>query len=226
MLNNFFNNYNTMGEQGLFEDLVIESIRAYGVETHYVVRQEGNLDRILNEDDIPKYEDTYAIEMYLKTVDGWGGEGDFLSKFGLQVRDSVTLVVAKKVFRNGVFNHDSTRPAPQEGDLIWLPFCRKLFEVMFVEPEAVFYQGGALQSYELRCELYEFSNEDMSDAKDILWGIIPDSEDTNEVDSLEELQEIDPIANNKDFHDEEQRIVDFSERDPFSEDIEWVKRND
>lgn len=225
-LNPFFNPYSTIGEQGLFEDLAIESIRIHGIETFYIKRTNGSLDRILNEDDIPTYEDVYGIEMYVKSVDGFGGEGDFLSKFGLQVRDSITLVVADKVFNRGIFAHDSERPRPMEGDLIWLPFCRKLFEIMFVEREAVFYQGGKLQTHELRCELFEWTNDDMNAAEDIIWSDIPEQESTSGIDSMEELQEIDPIANNKDFYDEEQLIVDFTETDPFSENITWVKRED
>lgn len=221
----FFNNYVYKPEQTLWEDLVIESIRIFGIDVIYIKRQEGEIDRILNEDDIPKYKDAYQIEMYVKNVDGFGGEGDFLSKFGLQIRDQMTLVVSRKVFDRGVTKHDDTRKRPMEGDIIWLPFCKKMFEISFVEHESVFYQGGALQAYEVRMELMEWSNENLDDDLDEYLGSdINDRFLTDDIDSLEDLAEIDPIANNKDFHDEEQEIVDFSESDPFSENVDWVKR--
>ena len=222
----FFSNYTHMSEQTLWEDLVIESIRIFGLDVFYIKRTDGAIDRILNEDDIPTYEDAYQIEMYVKNVDGFAGEGDFLSKFGIQVRDQMTMVCARKVFERGISAQDSERPRPMEGDLIWLPFCRKMFEITFVEHEAVFYQGGKLQSYEIRMELFEWSHDEMGEIDDILGSHMVDRYDTSEVDSLEDLADIDPIANNKDFYDKEQEIVDFSEKDPFSEEITWVKRED
>jgi hypothetical protein len=104
--------------------------------------------------------------MYIKSVDGFEGDGDFLSKFGLEIRDSVTLTVARRRFGEEIVPVDSSplddeigTGRPTEGDLIYLPLNNKLFEVKFVEHEAIFYQMGSLQTYDLRCELFEYSHE-------------------------------------------------------------------
>jgi len=145
-------------EQELIEDLVIESIRIYGVDTWYVPRTLGAKDDLLNEDDLPQYNDAYMVEMYVKNIDGFEGEGDFLSKFGLQIRDSMTLTIAIRSFNQEVAVH-SEQIRPFEGDIIYMPLNRKFFKVMHVEHEAIFYQMGNLQTYDLRCELLEYSGE-------------------------------------------------------------------
>lgn len=223
-INQFFNNYNHLGEQSLFDELVIEAIRNHGFDVFYIKRTDGAIDYIFNEDDLPKYEDVYRIEMYPKQIDAFGGEGDFLSKFGLQVRDQVTLCVAKRTYEKLIASADSSRKRPMEGDLIWLNFCKKLFEITFVEPESIFYQGGALQVYEVRCELFEWTNDELP-ADDTIWSNLNDQFDTNMVSALDDLKDLDPIANNIDFEDAVDGLVDFSEKDPFSEEITWVKKN-
>lgn len=221
----FFNsNYSYKPEQDLLDDLVTESIQIHGVNTFYIKRTDGPIDHILNEDDLPTYDDAYSVEMYVKSVDGFSGEGDFLSKFGLTVRDSVTLVIGKRTFEREIYGADRSRNRPKEGDLVWLPFCKKLFEIMFVEAEAVFYQAGSIQAYELRCELFEFTNDEMP-AIDNMWEGLPTEFDTNGIDALDDLKDIDPIANNIDFSEVTEQIIDFSESDPFSEEITWVKKN-
>lgn len=96
--------------------------------------------------------------MYIKNVDGFEGEGDFLSKFGLQIRDSITFTMSQRKFLQDVGLYDELI-RPNEGDLIYFPLNRKLFELKHVEHEAIFYQMGSLQTYDLKCDLFEFSNE-------------------------------------------------------------------
>ena len=156
--NFFFNNFTNSGEQNLIEDLIIESIRIYGLDVWYLPRTLGAKDDLLNEDDLSIFEKAYMVEMYIKSVDGFEGDGQFLSKFGLQIRDSVTFTMSQRKFLQDVGLYDET-VRPNEGDLIYFPLNRKLFEVMFVDNKPVFYQMGALQMYDLRCELFEFSNE-------------------------------------------------------------------
>ena len=98
--------------------------------------------------------------MYINSVEGFGGEGDFLSKFGVEQRDTMTMSVARYTFENEVGNETKANIArPREGDLIYFPLNKKLYTVNFVEHEPVFYQMGALQFYELRLDMFEYSGE-------------------------------------------------------------------
>jgi len=157
----FFNNFGSSQEQSLIEDLVIESIRIYGHDCFYLPRSLKNEDKIYGEDSISEYNEQFMVEMYIKNVMGFKGEGDFLSKFNLQVRDQMTFTIAKRVFFDEIGNVRGF-DRPREGDLIYFPLNKKVFVVKFVEHEAVFYQLGALQTYDLECELWEYSNEIMN----------------------------------------------------------------
>lgn len=165
--NFYFNNFTNSMEQELIEDLVIESIRIHGIDIWYLPRTIGAKDELLNEDDLPIFNDAYMVEMYIRNVDGFEGEGDFLSKFGLQIRDSMTLSVAIRTF-NFEVGSDTEQTRPNEGDLIYFPLNGKMFEVMHVEHESIFYQMGALQMYDLRVELFEFSNERFNTGHDFI----------------------------------------------------------
>ena len=145
-------------EQSLIEDLVIESIKIYGIDAWYIPRTLVGKDDILNEDDISTFSDAYMAEMYIKSVDGFEGEGDFLSKFGLEIRDSITMTIARRTYESEIGGYEAnTRPL--EGDLIYLPLNNKIFEIQHVEHESIFYQMGSLQMYDLRAELFEYSGE-------------------------------------------------------------------
>lgn len=159
LANFHFNNFNHVGEQRLVEDLVTESISIYGLEVGYLAKtfQEGGFDQLYNEESLPEFTNVTDIVMYLKSADGFEGEGDFLSKFGLEIRDSMVLCVARRHFEESVEQQQSIF-RPREGDLIFLPLNEKMFEIKFVEHEPTFYQMGALQFYELRCDLYEYSS--------------------------------------------------------------------
>ena len=216
--NVFFNNYNNFNEQQLIDDLVIESISMYGLDLMYLSRSIQQRDDILNEDDLSIFSDVYELEMYVKSVDGFEGEGDFLSRFGLQIRDQATFTVANRTFEKYVTRNDTGKIRPLEGDLIYLPLNNKFFEIKFVEHESVFYQSGALQVYDLKCELFEYSNERFEtgvDSIDNYW----ESYETTTATDLTTLKTKDPIANNIDFEDAGNDIIDFTEIDPFSETI-------
>lgn len=217
--NVFFNTYNKNGnEASLLDDLVIESIRIHGVDNVYVTRSLQAVDEILNEDDLSIFNAAYDIEMYVKTVDGFGGEGDFLSKFGLQIRDQVTFTVAHRTFEKHVTRYDEAKIRPMEGDLIYFPINEKFFKIMHVEHESIFYQLGALNVYDLQCELFEYSNERFQTGR-VEFDTYFDSIDTDGVDNMQDLHTQDPIAKNIFFEDESDDILDFSETDPFSETI-------
>lgn len=224
--NVFFHNYNTHGNQAnLLDDLVIESIRIYGVDTVYLTRSLENVDEILNETDTSVFNAAYEMEMYVKSVDGFAGEGDFLSKFGLTIRDQVTFTVAMRTFERYATRKDPSKVRPNEGDLIFFPMNQKFFKIMHVEHESVFYQMGQLYVFDLQCELFEYSNERFETGREDVDTYYDDIK-TEGVTTLEELNQIDPIAKNIFFGDEADSILDFEEFDPFSETIDNPTRND
>lgn len=216
--NVFFSNYDYFNEQQLIDDLVIESIQIYGIDVTYVARTIQERDNILNEDDLSIFTDAYEFEVYVKSVDGFEGEGDFLSRFGLQIRDQVTFSVARRTFERYVTRKDTNRERPFEGDLIYFPLNDKFYKIMHVEHESVFYQSGALQVFDIKCELFEYSNERFDTQVEYIdhyW----DEYETASVNDLNTLKQKDPIANNLDFEEAGNDIIDFSEIDPFSENI-------
>ena len=216
--NLYFQNYDNTYEQNLVDDLVIESIQIYGLDTIYISRAFQAKDEILNEDDLSIFNETYQMEMYVKNVDGFEGEGDFLSRFGLQIRDSITFTVAFRTFERFATRENPVKTRPLEGDCIYFPLKEKIFKIMHVEHESVFYQTGALQVYDLRCELMEYSGErfetGVENIDTFFDGIDPTTPTT-----LTALANTDPIAQNTFFETEGDDILDFSEIDPFSENI-------
>ena len=216
--NTFFRNYNEYGnEANLIEDLTIESIHIHGVDTVYLSRSLQAVDDILNEDDLSIFNQAFEMEMYIKSVDGLGGEGDFLSKFGLTIRDQITFTVANRTFERYATRIDSEITRPLEGDLVYFPMNNKFFKVMHVEHESVFYQLGKLNVFDIKCELFEYSNERFQTGRteiDTYWTSY-NTEGANT--SLTDLNSIDPISKNIFFETEANDILDFSEDDPFQE---------
>jgi hypothetical protein len=217
--NAFFNNYGASQEQYLIEDLIIESIKMYGQDVYYINRTLGAEDRILREDDLPTFDAAYQMEMYIKNIDGFEGDGDFLSKFGLEIRDEITFTLARRIFEQEVALNES-KNNPYLGDLIYFPLNNKIFEIKFVEHESIFYQMGALQVYDIRCDLFEYSGEKFST------GITDIDTKFNQIvftsnDAIANVESVDTLARNFSIESEADGIIDFSEADPFSEGGRW-----
>ena len=154
--NLYFNNVTSHAEQELINDLTSEVIQLHGMDVFYIPRTLIKEDPLLDEDVLSKFEVAYEIEMYIKGTEGFGGEGDLVSKFGLDVRDEVIFTVHKDRFELA-----TTKPKPLEGDLIFLPMSKGLFEIKFVEHEQPFYQAGKNYSFDITCELFQYSEEEM-----------------------------------------------------------------
>jgi len=152
--NSYFRNFDARNEQELLHSLVTESIQVFGHDVSYIPRTLINEDTILGEDSISEFKDAHSIEMYVKSVDGFEGEGDLISKFGLEIRDQIVFSLARRAWEGLDIG---TRP--KEGDLIHFPLTSKLFQIMFVEHETPFYQTGALPTFDLTCELFTYSDE-------------------------------------------------------------------
>ena len=150
-------------EQLLVEDLLIEALKIYGMDVYYLPRSSGDVvDYIYGEDSNKQYTAAYPIELYLENVTGMDGEGDFISKFGLEIRDEITLLVSRRRFAATV-----PQKRPHEGDLIYVPLVQNFFEISFVEHEndqAMFYtlgrgRGANVYVYALKLKQFVFSNE-------------------------------------------------------------------
>ena len=162
MPTNVFFNHAVSTEQHLYEDLVVESLRMYGHETFYLPRGVVEEDTILGEDVQSTFGDAYSVEMYIENTDGFEGEGDLFSKFGVQVRDTATFIISLRSWERFISldSNLATSLRPNEGDLIHFPLSGSLFEIKFVEHENPFYQVGKLFVFKLQCELFEYSGED------------------------------------------------------------------
>jgi hypothetical protein len=164
--NVYFNPFPTnqiTSEQLLVEDLLIEALKIYGMDVYYLPRSSGDeVDYIYGEDSNKQYTAAYPIELYLENVTGMDGEQDFISKFGLEIRDEVTLLVSRRRFASTV-----PQRRPHEGDLIYVPLVQNFFEITFVEHEnnqAMFYtlgrgRGANVYVYALKLKQFVFSNE-------------------------------------------------------------------
>ena len=161
MATNKFFKHTVKSEQGLIEDLTIETIKIYGHDVIYIPRTLVNKDFLFGEDTISNFQQGINMEMYISSIDGFEGEGDFASKFGIQIKDTVEFIVSKKIFSRQL-SHENNINRPREGDLIYFPMTKGLFEIKFVEHENPFYQLGRLYSYKISCELFEYSEEDFT----------------------------------------------------------------
>ena len=158
--NHYFNHYGTdTPDQKLVENIVIESIKSFGIDVHYMPRTEVNTDSIFGEDRISKFEDARMVEVYIKSIDGFEGDGTFVSNFGLEVRDQITFTIARRRFIDLNFETGNRDKEPLEGDLIFFPLSDSLFEIKHVQDTNVFYQMGGLQTFDLVCELFEYADE-------------------------------------------------------------------
>ena len=162
MARNIYFSEAVRSEQHLYENIIIESLKMYGQDVYYLPRTIVNENRIFGEDVPSKFNNSYKIEMYIENAEGFDGEGDLFSKFGVEIRDEATFIVARKRWNTTVGRVDNQIEGarPREGDLIFLPLSNSLFEVMHVEHEQPFYQLSNLPTFKMRCQLFEYSDED------------------------------------------------------------------
>lgn len=234
--NFFFNNFQASQEQLLLEDLVIEAIRIYGHDIYYLPRTLNNYDDVYGADDQSSYDSAYPLEMYIKSIDGFTGDGEFLSKFGVEIRNQIVFSVARRVFIEEVGDITS-QVRPNEGDIIWFPLNQRAFVIRFVNKYEMFYQLGSLQTWEMTCEVFEYSGEKFNTgileidsiqqkySTDILnWTINTEMGEelkTEEDDYLilegKSAEDLNIIDDSEEIQAESDLFVDFSSADPFSE---------
>ncbi len=227
-------------EQLLMEDIIIECLKIYGFDVYYIPRTSVNEDDILTEDPLNKYENAYPLEMYMSNITGFEGEGDLLTKFGVEIRDTATFIVARRRWDEVVAKDGNaqltTRPA--EGDVLYFPLTKSYFEIRRVETKDPFFQVGKLYVFKLECELMQYSSErfdtgiaeidDAAEEKAIDIGAYEIQLESGDGFLLEyftaskliseafNLSTIDASAQNETFRGDID-ILDFSERNPFGD---------
>ena len=158
----------SQSEQRLVQDLINEQLLIYGVEVTYIPRKYvSDKSTIMEEVTASKFDDNFLLEAYVNTYEGYGGQGDIMSKFGVTIKDELTLTISKERFEDFISPFLEVLPddeievytRPREGDLIYFPLGTRLFEVMFVEHEDPFYQLGKNYVYQLKCELFQYEDE-------------------------------------------------------------------
>jgi hypothetical protein len=246
MPTNVYFDTGTKPEQALYEDLIIEQLRIYGQDVYYIPRKLAGTDDIFGEDIGSSFEDAYLIEMYMETIDGYEGEKELMSKFGLDIQDDATFVVARRRWEQfvSIDNNLIVSSRPNEGDLIYFPKASKLFEITFVDHDDPFYQVHNLPTYKLKCKTFEYGSE----AIDTGIAEIDEIEDDNSLDMLSHqmtleaevgsillenavegadasyiiletynVATIDENSQNDDFELADDNILDFTESNPFGD---------
>lgn len=269
--NPYFRHFDYTGTQKLVTDLIIEAIKIYGYNIKYIPRTYVDIDEVFGEDRLSKFEAASEIEMYIKNVDGFAGQGKFLSKFNIEIRDQITFTVAKLRYEQAVTESLLTEdgsilhleesemrsqysshidledgsadgytlptPRPRVGDLIYFGQVDKLFEIKVVNYETIFYQMGELQVYDLECEVFDYSHEELDTGDEIIDSIMSqfssDTKFTRLTDELANPFELDGIegdvtqeeyhiedstknAQNTLFDTEADGLVDWSINSPFT----------
>ena len=238
--NFYFNNFTNSQEQILVENLVLESIKIYGHDVFYCPRTLIAKDDIYESDTLSEYNTSYMIDMYIRSYESYEGDGQFLSKFGLEIRDQVTFTVSVRNFNDEIGSIEMI-DRPQEGDLIYLPMADRLMYIKYVNKTPVFYQMGAIQMYDLVCEVFEYSSEKLNTgikAIDDIERNLSLNMDLYSITTQDGLvittqeggpiiqsgysfegQAGDPFEDNTEFELEGEGILDWTQRDPFSEGV-------
>ena len=244
MPTNVYFNTGSTAEQRLYENLIIEQLSVFGQDVYYLPRKLVNKDTLFGEDVSSSFNDAYIIEMYLDNIEGYEGQKEMMTRFGIDMQDEATWVVSKRRFEELISTDQNliVSSRPNEGDLIYFPDGKKLFEISFVDHDDPFYQLQNLPVYKMRCRTFEYSHEDMATGVTA----IDDIETAESLDALEyqiilesgtdsgtnylitedgdwivsEAYNIDSVDEGSDtdfFETQGDSILDFSERNPFGE---------
>ena len=148
-------------EQNLYEDIVIESLKFYGQDIYYIPREIVNKDKVFLDDVPSRFTDAYKVEMYIENTEGFEGEGDLFTKFGIELRDQATFIVSRRRWKQLIGNNlEEKKFRPREGDVLYVPLSESIFQILKVETETPFYQLSQLPTFRLQCELFEYNDED------------------------------------------------------------------
>ena len=207
-INPYFNNYTHAGQQSLLESLIIEAIQIYGFNMIYLPKTNASLDAIFRESDIDIFESHFTVETYLKSTEGFAGDGKFMTiNLGFEIRDQATFTVAQSVFKT-----ITSMTRPREGDLMYFPLDKKCYEIKYVDHQSIFYQLGKLNTWDLTVELLEYNGQIFrTGISDIDAIQLLNTLDGTDVTIPENWNDQSP-----EFQNDTPDIVDFSDQDPFS----------
>ena len=156
MARNYYIRDNVRSEQNLYEDIVIESLKIYGQDVYYLPRDTVYEDRVFGDEIPARYNSSYKIEMYIDNIEGFDGEGDLFTRFGVEIRDECTFVVSRRRWNQTIGgDNDINSERPREGDLVYLPLSNSMFQITAVEHEQPFYQLANLPVFKCRAQLFD-----------------------------------------------------------------------
>ena len=167
--NQYFNKFAATNEQTLVQDLVDETIRIHGVDMVYIPRTRQNEDEVLGDANLPLFEEAREVEMYVENYDGFEGEGEVMTQFGLEIKDELTVSVSSRRFKT--VYADKNYASPREGDLIFFPLNNSLFEINFVEREKNFFSFGKIFTFQMKCSFFKYTGEDFTTGFDAIDGV-------------------------------------------------------
>jgi hypothetical protein len=246
MPTNVYFDTGTKPEQSLYEDLIIEQLRIYGQDVYYIPRKLAGTDAIFQEDISSSFEDAYLVEMYMDTIDGYEGEKELMSKFGLDIMNDTTFTVARRRWEQfvSIDNNIIESSRPNEGDLIFWPKGNRLFEITFVDHDDPFFQVHNLPTYKLKCKTFEYSSEvidtgitEIDKVEDdfsldqyqyqftledgtgsiLLENTVEGADATYIIQESYDVATIDKNSQNDDFELADDNILDFTESNPFGD---------
>lgn len=232
----YFNNHTSSMEQNLLAELVAESIKINGIDVFYLPRETVKKDQLYTEDSLNEYQRALLVDVYVKSFDAFEGEGQFMQKFNLEIRDTMTFSISQRTFQDEITNPVGIL-RPREGDLVYLPNAKRLFKITYVEKFPVMMPLGSLPFYDLKCEMFEYSGEVLNTGIREIDNIERDynielnnyaitTENNLEIRDEDgftlmmeswDIDNIDPTSQNDEIEVEADSFIDFSERDPFSE---------
>ena len=244
MPTNVYFDTGTTSEQRLYENLIIEQLRAFGHDVYYLPRKLVKEDTLFGEDTLSSFNDAYIVEMYLDNIEGFEGQKEMMTRFGLDMQDEATWVVSRRRFEQLISTDQNliVSSRPNEGDLIYFPRAKKLFEISFVDHDDPFYQIYNLPVFKMGCRTFEYSSEGLntgisdidaietSESTDALgYQIVLETATESGTNHLitedgafivQEDYNIDTIDTSSDsqfFETQGDSILDFTERNPFGE---------
>lgn len=223
MARNVYFSHGTRNEQYLVEDLIVESLSIYGQDFYYIPRSLVAKDEILGEDRLSEFKSAYPVEMYMENVEGFEGQGAFMQKFGLMMEQTATLVVARRRWEQlvGRFGQTIIPTRPNEGDLIYYPLSKGLFEIKFVQHQDPFYQLGKLYVYKLQVELFQYASERINTG--VAQIDVFEELKTFDVDQQEDIDIPDSFGDNNKFKTEGTTLL-FDQNNPFGDVITSTAR--
>lgn len=237
MTSPFFQNQTYVPEQQLHEDLIIECIATHGIDAMWLPRKQYSLDGVLSEDQQMYFDEAVPCDVYLESADSFQGQGAFLSQYGIELRDQITITVARRAW-NECVGRDRGLERPREGDLVWFAVNGRLFEVREVRRYSMLYPFGALPTWKITCELIEASSQRIQTgiaaidtveaqvSEDLFRFTVRTTDgsparvangDLWVIDSRDEAA-VDPLDEARAVQTESDAILDFNEIDPFADD--------